>query len=132
MSLFLERKELFDRILLLGEEEIREPMEVLERFFSDYHLHECRDILWTIVQTCLTTENTEFSEPAERASLMMNCKNLERFLEAGSLILQEHHAAIRRGDKCVAARCVAEGCVADGCVGDEGVADGCAGDEGEN
>ena len=96
MSLFLEQKELFDRILLLGEDEISEPMEVLERFFSDYHLHECRYILWTMVQTCLTTENTEFSEPAERASLMMNCKNLERFLEAGSLIVQRHLAVVRK------------------------------------
>lgn len=95
MSLFLERKELFDCILLLGEDEIREPMEVLERFFSDYHLHECRYILWAMLQTCLTTDNTEFSEPAERASLIMNCKNLERLLEAGSLILRNHHAATR-------------------------------------
>ena len=96
MSLFLERKEVFDRILLLGEDEIQEPMEVLERFFSDYHLHECRYILWTMLQTCLTTDNTEFSEAAERASLIMNCKNLERFLEAGSLILQNHRAGGRR------------------------------------
>jgi len=93
MSVFLERKELFDRILLLGEEEIQEPMEVLESFFSDYHLHECRYIIGAMLQTCLTTDNTEFSEPAERASLIMNCRNLERLLEAGSLILQNHRAA---------------------------------------
>lgn len=97
MSLFLERNELFDRILLLEEEEIREPMEVFERFFSDYHLHECRYILSAMLQTCLTTDNTEFSDPAERASLMMNCKNLERFLEAGSLILEKHHATTQPG-----------------------------------
>jgi hypothetical protein len=124
MSLFLERKELFDRILLLGEDEIREPMEVLERFFSDYHLHECRSILWTMLQTCLTTDNTEFSEPAERASLMMNCKNLERFLEAGSLILEKHHAATRPGGTGVATTGVATTGVATTGVATTGVAGG--------
>jgi hypothetical protein len=93
MSLFLEQKELFDKILLLEDHEVREPMRVLERFFSDYRLHECRYILWTMVETCLTTDNTEFSDPAERASLMMNYKNLERLLEAGILLLQRHIAA---------------------------------------
>ena len=96
MSLFLEQKELFDRILLLQEDEVREPMEVLERFFSDYHLHECRSILWTMVETCLTTDNPGFSEPAERASLMMNYKNLERVLEAGALLLERHLATAKQ------------------------------------
>ncbi|HWB90515.1 MAG TPA: hypothetical protein VG605_01630 [Puia sp.] len=97
MSLFLEQKELFDRILLLEEDEAQEPIGVFERFFSDYHLHECRCILWNMVVTCLTTDNTEFSEPAERASLMMNYKNLERLLEAGSLLLEQYHAAAKKG-----------------------------------
>ena len=97
MSQFLEQKELFDRILLLQEDEVQEPMEVFERFFSDYHLHECRFILWTMVETCLTTDNPGFSEPAERASLMMNAKNLERLLEAGTLLLERHLAAAQQG-----------------------------------
>jgi hypothetical protein len=93
MSLFLEHKEMFDRILLLQEDEVRDPIEVFERFFCDYRLHECRYILWTMAQTCLTTDNPEYSEAMERASLMMNCKNLERFIEAGALILKRHQAA---------------------------------------
>lgn len=88
MSPFLEQKELFDGVLLLGEEEIREPIAVFERFFSDYRLHECRYILWTMVETCLTTENTEYSDAAERADLLLNYRNLERLLEAGTLLLK--------------------------------------------
>jgi hypothetical protein len=98
MTPFLEQKDLFDRILLLKEDEVREPMEVFENFFSDYHLHECRYILWSMVETCLTTDNAEFSEPAERASLMMNCKNLERLLEAGALVLERHLAAAQKNE----------------------------------
>ena len=96
MSQFFEQKELFDRILLLEEDEMREPIEVFERFFSDYHLHECRYILWAMVETCLTTDNTEFSEATERASLMMNYKNLERLLEAGTLLLEQYHEAVQK------------------------------------
>ena len=92
----MEQKELFDRVLLLGEEEVREPIVVFERFFSDYRLHECRYILWSMVETCLTTENTEFSDPGERANLLLNYRNLERILEAGTLLLREHRAAVQR------------------------------------
>lgn len=88
MSPFLEQKDLFDGVLLLGEEEVREPIAVFERFFSDYRLHECRYILWTMVETCLTTENTEYSDAAERANLLLNYRNLERLLEAGTLLLK--------------------------------------------
>jgi len=94
MSPFLEQKDLFDRVLLLGEDEVQEPMVVLERFFSDYRLHECRYILWSMVETCLTTENTEYSDPGERANLLLNYRNLERILEAGILLLKRHRAAM--------------------------------------
>ena len=95
MSQFLEQKELFDKVLLLEDHEMREPMCVLEQFFADYRLHECRYFLWAMVETCLTTDNTEFSDPAERASLLMNYKNLERLLEAGILLVQRHVAAFK-------------------------------------
>jgi hypothetical protein len=90
MSQFLEQKELFDGILHLGEEEKRDPMLVFERFFSDYRLHECRHILWTMVETCLTTENTGFSDAEERSNLLLHYRDLQRLLEAGALLLDQH------------------------------------------
>ncbi len=90
MSQFLEQKELFDGVLLLREEEKRDPMVVLERFFSDYRLHECRHHLWTMVETCLTTDNTGFSDPEERGNLLLHYRDLERLLEAGAMLLQQH------------------------------------------
>lgn len=89
MSLFLEKKELFDEVLLLGDEEMQDPVGVFERFFSDYRLHECRYILWAMVQTCLTTDNTEFSNPEERADLLLRYKDLERLLEACTLLVKQ-------------------------------------------
>jgi hypothetical protein len=92
MSQFLEQKELFDQVLRLREEEKREPIIVIERFFGDYRLHECRHYLWTMVETCLTTDSTEFSDPEERANLLLRYKDLEGFLEAGYLLLLQHGA----------------------------------------
>ena len=89
MSAFLERKEVFDQVLLLTEDEMRDPIGVFEQFFSDYRLHECRYILWVMVQTCLTTDNTEFGNPEERADLLLRYKDLERLLEAGTLLLKK-------------------------------------------
>ena len=91
MSQFLEQKELFDGVLCLKEEEKRDPMVVLERFFSDYRLHEWRHSLWAMVETCLTTDNSEFSDPEERGNLLLQYRDLERLLEAGSLLLQQYN-----------------------------------------
>ena len=89
MSVFLERKEMFDQVLLLADDEMQDPIGVFERFFNDYRLHECRYILWTMVETCLTTDNTEFEDPAERANLLLRYKDLERLLEAGTLLVKK-------------------------------------------
>ena len=91
MSQFLEQKELFDGVLHLKEEEKRDPIVVLERFFSDYRLHEWRHSLWAMVETCLTTDNSEFSDPEERGNLLLQYRDLERLLEAGSLLLQQYN-----------------------------------------
>jgi len=88
MSQFLDQKELFDSILFLKEEEKQNPLGVIEQFFNDYRLHECRHTLWAMVETCLTTDNAEFSDPEERGNLIQRYKDLERLLEAGTLLVR--------------------------------------------
>jgi hypothetical protein len=89
MSLYLEQKELFDKVLHLKEEERQDPMLTIERFFADYRLHECRHHLWTMVETCLTTDNTCFSDAEERGNLLLHYRDLERLLEASVLLLDK-------------------------------------------
>jgi len=89
MSKFLEQRELFDKVLCLDEEDRQEPLRVFRRFFSDYRLHELRHILWGMVEVCLTTENDGFSEPEERADLLLRFKHFEELLEAGWLMVGE-------------------------------------------
>lgn len=87
MSQYLEQKDLFDKVLHLKEEERQDPMLAIERFFADYRLHECRHHLWTMVETCLTTDNAGFSDAEERGNLLLHYRDLERLLEASALLL---------------------------------------------
>ncbi|HXD76754.1 MAG TPA: hypothetical protein VN616_03045 [Puia sp.] len=89
MSKFLQQRELFDKVLLLNEEEKSDPLLVVERFFGDYRLNECRHQLWTMVETCLTTENDNYTDPAERGNLLHHYRDLERLLEASMLLLKK-------------------------------------------
>lgn len=88
MSQYLEQPQLFDQVMRLEEGERKEPLGVIDRFFTDYKLHEFRHILWTMVETCLTTDNSDFSEPGERADLLLRYNDLEKLLEASYLVLK--------------------------------------------
>ncbi|HTI07424.1 MAG TPA: hypothetical protein VL832_02675 [Puia sp.] len=89
MSQFFEQAELFDQVLRLEEKERQEPFLVIEQFFSDYRLHECRHILWSMVEACLTSDYSDFSEPEERADLLLRYDHLEKLVEASYLLLKE-------------------------------------------
>ncbi len=89
MSPFFEQKELFDKALHLEEEERQDPILAIERFFADYRLHECRHHLWTMVETCLTTDNAGYSDAEERGNLLWHYRDLIRLLEAGALLLEK-------------------------------------------
>ncbi len=92
---YLEQKDLFDKVLHLSKEERENPMLTIERFFSDYRLHECRHRLWAMVETCLTTENTGYSDAEERGDLLWHHRDLERLLEACSLLLENRGQKVR-------------------------------------
>ena len=87
--MYLEQANLFNQALRLREEEKKEPIEVINRFFEDYRLYEWRHILWTTVQTCLTSDNDAFIDPEERANLLVHYEALEKVLEAAWLLRQE-------------------------------------------
>jgi hypothetical protein len=91
MSQFLEQSGLFDQVIRLGAEEQKDPFLMIDRFFTDYRLHEWRHNLWTMVEVCLTTDNVEFSDPEERANLLLRYNDLEKLLEAAWLILQRRN-----------------------------------------
>ncbi|HLI92871.1 MAG TPA: hypothetical protein VKU83_04660 [Puia sp.] len=89
MSQFLAQRDLFDNVLHLNEEEKADPMLVIERFFGDYRLHECRHQLWTMVETCLTTDNDGFNNASDRGNLLLHYRDLERLLEAAAVLMNK-------------------------------------------
>jgi hypothetical protein len=88
MSHYINHSKFYDQPILLSRDEIEDPYRVLDRFFGDYRLSEVRHILSEIKETCLTTDNTCYSEPAERANLITFCNRIERVLEAVQLIMK--------------------------------------------
>ena len=95
MSQYLEQKELFDKVLHLREEERQDPMLTIGQFFADYRLHECRHHLWTMVETCLTTDNAGYADAEERGNLLCHYRDLERLLEACWLLTGRSSTPLR-------------------------------------
>jgi hypothetical protein len=89
MSIDTEQSALFERPLRLGREQIKDPIGVLDRFFEDYRVQEWRGNLRDMVEICLTTDNAEFGEAEQRASLLQLYKDLEALLEAAWLIVHQ-------------------------------------------
>jgi len=88
MSHFHAHPDLFNLPILLTEEEKQNPSVVLTRFCNDYSLFELRDYHWNQLETCLTTDNTSFSEPEQRADLLYRYQQLEKVLEAIFLLFK--------------------------------------------
>lgn len=88
MSINTEQSAQFEQPLRLGREQRQDPIGVLDRFFEDYRLHECRGYLRDMVEVCLTTDNAEFGEAEQRAWLLQQYKDLEALLEAAWLIVR--------------------------------------------
>jgi hypothetical protein len=93
MSYFLEQSLLFDQPIRLGSEERRDPFRVLESFFNDYRLHECRHQLWDMLECCLTSDDAAFGDAEDRAALLQWHKDLESLLEAAWLLVQQPRRA---------------------------------------
>ena len=68
----------------------QDPFLVIDRFFSDYGLPECHQILWDMVETCLTSDNVLYQQPGQRADLLLRHRHFEELLDAAYALLQEH------------------------------------------
>jgi len=86
MSLFREHFEFYNQPILLPEEYQKNPVTFLERFFSDYHLCDLREILEDILETCLTTDNPPFNDPEKRADIILLHKNVMCLFETAFLL----------------------------------------------
>lgn len=88
MYSFLTKPTLFDLPLRLTKEEQQNPDDVLTQFCTDYRLYELRDYQWSQLEVCLTTDNTHFSDPGQRADLLYRHQQMEKVFEAIFLLFQ--------------------------------------------
>jgi hypothetical protein len=67
---------------LLSEMQRKEPLQVLEDFFSVYHLSQAKDIATDLFHVAVSTENYQFGTPLERAGVVSFHEHLHLLLEA--------------------------------------------------
>jgi len=79
---FSKESEIFNQILLLKDASPQTAREYIKSFTMDYRLGECKAILWGMVETCLTCDNTDFGEPSERLDLLLQFEHLQKVFEA--------------------------------------------------
>jgi hypothetical protein len=79
---FSRQSEIFNQILLLKDASPQTAREYMKSFTCDYHLGECRAILWGMVESCLTCDNSDFGEPEERSDLLLQFDHFQKLFEA--------------------------------------------------
>lgn len=88
MSEFLNHPEFYNQPVYLMEEEISDPIKVIDRFFTDYSLSDIRTILDEIQEVCLTTDAPPFANGSQRSDLLFYLNNLIRILEAAFVLTE--------------------------------------------
>lgn len=83
-----ERPEWSHSPILLSDQQMVRPYQVLEEFFGDYSLGEIRQALQEELMTCLTTENAAFVTPEQRSGLLRRHDRLVEILEALFLVVR--------------------------------------------
>ncbi|WP_439516278.1 hypothetical protein [Sediminibacterium sp.] len=75
--------EFYNQLILLTEEEKKDPSSVIKQFFEDVKLVEARMHLHNLLEVALTRPNTIYDDARERDAVLCFIKQLEKLLEAG-------------------------------------------------
>ena len=88
MQHFHLHMDFYNQPIRLTEEQMKEPMTVIQEFFRNFHLIDVRQNLWNWFETALTTEDGLFDGGLERSRLIHFYTQLEELAEAAYLIDQ--------------------------------------------
>ena len=90
MSHFQQHPAFFNKPVILTEEEKRDPISVINDFFTDYNLSEVREIHHNIDHVCLTSDVPPFDDPEERDNLLSFRESEQKVIEAALILLETH------------------------------------------
>jgi len=86
MYRFMDHPDIYNKPICLNAN--AEPLKIINRFFADFSLSELRDILWTWFEAAITSDNDQYSDPEDRATLLYRWRRLEELLEAAFVLNQ--------------------------------------------
>jgi hypothetical protein len=76
--------EFYNKPILLKEEELANPIIVIQQFFDDYHLIEVRKHLHSLLEVAMTAPNTIYDDASVRDAVVCFCERVEKLVEAES------------------------------------------------
>ncbi|OQP43612.1 hypothetical protein A4H97_33850 [Niastella yeongjuensis] len=83
---------LFNQPLRLTEEELNNPILILNDFFQTYHLNETREVLWQWLTAVISSQSSISSEPLERSNHFYFYEKLEEVIE-GAFVMKTNQPA---------------------------------------
>jgi hypothetical protein len=86
MSLYDQNKAFYSRPIRLTKEQQRNPLTVIDDFFSSFELASSREHIADWLQCALTTENWQFAEPLQRDKIMLFAEKVEELMEAAYIL----------------------------------------------
>lgn len=86
---FLKHPEFFNQPIHVNPENLN-FQEELRKFFVDYHLIDIRIILWRWYEVAITSENDNYADAEERATLLCAYLQIERIIEVLFLIHEDY------------------------------------------
>ena len=89
MSNFQQHGKICDQPFLLSDEEMKDPISVIKRFFEDYSLGEVRQIHKQTDHACLAGDFPPFDNAEDRDRLLCYREGAEKVLEAAFLLIQK-------------------------------------------
>ena len=97
MSHFQQHHQFYDKPIRLSEEEKKDPIKVIDEFFTDYNLSEIREINHDVDRVCLSSDAPPFQDPEERDLLISYRESEEKVLEAASVLLETQKPGLQPG-----------------------------------
>ncbi|OQP49388.1 hypothetical protein A4H97_29075 [Niastella yeongjuensis] len=76
----------YNQPLRLSEEQLDNPLLVLDDFFQCYHLNETRELLWQWLTAIISSPGSISSEPLERSNHIYFYEKIEEIIEAAFVL----------------------------------------------